>query len=666
MHPLKNKLQLSGIEVISEETIESYYGIFSVKLPSGEKCIVKLFNDELSKSFILKKQILGSIRAFEAERHPNIITPEIWHKEQHDIWCLKYRTRTPLSSTDIQCYLNDADLSLRLIKTITKGLLFASSKEFVHGNITLDTIYLLEDGNPVLTDFGLSQAISFFIDNNQRLFIASRAHYISPEVVLGKPPTLRSDIYSLGVVLYQLLLGQLPYQSSEETTGDRPAKVLLKQLNQPIPQLPRQLSDVQPLLDKMIAKDPDDRFQSYEPLLKQLSALLGPDEEEVDSSEASTEKDRPNGSPPPKSTETQDKYITERRKRSEHKDADRIKRQHPTIHRRTALITLSFIAFSVIGVSLVSVFNQEDITGTTELETNRKPILSNTEKPESQNTVSDSNQRLTTAKQDSTELKYTEPAPAAINVESSTPIKDQSVALRPIQPAMPLDNNTQSKNIKVTPQDQPLDSSNEGTSATAKTVSNELDKPTESPSSEADTSLTTSDSRPTEDIQKKKPDTAVAQVAKLNEPKVNLKPTQDKYVSLRPSDLEQAYARTKSKINDYSDKYQFTKPDMLNVLYEYERFLEEYPDHSEMRSAFKNLPDTIIEIARNEMTEDSQLSLNLVEQVLYIQPENQQALQLLQEIMVRQSEDKWYDNTSDGFGVGDSMNTEQFLRQFDR
>ncbi len=121
---------------------------------------------------------------------------------------------------------------------------------------------------PVLTDFGIARDLSGDRTEITGDNILGTPHYMSPEQISGKPIDGRSDVYSLGAMLYELLTGSQPYQ------GDSPIAVCMQHLQAPIPQLPEQFADLQPVIDRMLAKERDERLPDMGSVVVALRTVL--------------------------------------------------------------------------------------------------------------------------------------------------------------------------------------------------------------------------------------------------------------------------------------------------------------------------------------------------------------------------------------------------------
>jgi len=148
--------------------------------------------------------------------------------------------------------------TLKIIKIVAGALGHAHSQGIVHRDIKPQNIMFREQGDPVLTDFGIAKAIGSATVMTQSGVSLGTPRYMSPEQVRGKLVDARSDLYSLGVLFYEMLTGQLPY------TADDSFALAFKHVTEPIPDLPPKLVVFQPVLNSLLAKDPEERYPSAE------------------------------------------------------------------------------------------------------------------------------------------------------------------------------------------------------------------------------------------------------------------------------------------------------------------------------------------------------------------------------------------------------------------
>ena len=129
-------------------------------------------------------------------------------------------------------------------------------------------LLLREDGSAAFIDFGLARQLSLESDITGVGTIFGTPHYMSPEQGHGSPLDVRSDLYSLGVVLFEMLTGDKPY------IAETPLAVIYKHANAPVPRLPLNLAHLQPLLDGLLAKKPADRLPSAAAIVASIDELL--------------------------------------------------------------------------------------------------------------------------------------------------------------------------------------------------------------------------------------------------------------------------------------------------------------------------------------------------------------------------------------------------------
>jgi serine/threonine protein kinase len=171
-------------------------------------------------------------------------------------------------------------MALKITRKIMGALDYAHWQGVFHRDIKPDNIMFRQDSTPVLMDFGISLLFDVQ-DEPDRLtkegIIMGTIHYMSPEQCLNKKDIDgRSDIYSLGVVLYEMLTGKKPFE------GDSQLNIGFKHTMEPIPRLPGEISQYQPLIDGMMAKKRKDRISSG----AQFMELLGKIEKEPSGSTA--------------------------------------------------------------------------------------------------------------------------------------------------------------------------------------------------------------------------------------------------------------------------------------------------------------------------------------------------------------------------------------------
>src|ERR1700735_5016749 len=170
---------------------------------------------------------------------------------------LRDRLRNPLSVDESLYYLRAIAEALRVIHVF--GIL--------HRDLKPANVMLREDNSPVLIDFGLARRSLDEIGNTGVGQVLGSPYYISPEQAQGQRVDVRTDLYSLGVMFYEMLTGQRPY-------GGRSAVAIMSQhTSSPVPSLPEATSMQQPLLDRLMAKQQSARYASADELLADLGPI---------------------------------------------------------------------------------------------------------------------------------------------------------------------------------------------------------------------------------------------------------------------------------------------------------------------------------------------------------------------------------------------------------
>jgi tetratricopeptide (TPR) repeat protein/tRNA A-37 threonylcarbamoyl transferase component Bud32 len=162
---------------------------------------------------------------------------------------------------------------LRIFKPLCSAIDYATTRGMVHRDIKPANILLTQEGEPILTDYGIAKimgATSYTVSG----VVMGSAHYMSPEQVQGFPMDHRTDIYSLGIVLFEALAGRVPFDA------DTTASILAQHISAPVPAAqsinPSLPSEVQAVLERALAKAPENRYQRAWEMAASLQAALAP------------------------------------------------------------------------------------------------------------------------------------------------------------------------------------------------------------------------------------------------------------------------------------------------------------------------------------------------------------------------------------------------------
>ncbi|MCX7555789.1 protein kinase [Xanthomonadaceae bacterium JHOS43] len=218
-----------------------------------------LGDDQFGERFLREARIAAKLR------HPNVVQiHDVGICDEHHYIAMEYLPGGPVMGRDGQP--RPVAFALRIASQIAGALDYAGSHGIVHRDIKPDNILLREDGTAVLTDFGIARA-SDASRMTRTGAIVGTPHYMSPEQARGQSLDGRADIYSLGIVLYELLVGRVPYQAADSLA------VGIMHITAPLPKLPDEFSALQPILERMLAKNPAQRYQRAADVVAAIGAV---------------------------------------------------------------------------------------------------------------------------------------------------------------------------------------------------------------------------------------------------------------------------------------------------------------------------------------------------------------------------------------------------------
>ncbi|MFK7915905.1 MAG: protein kinase [Pseudomonadales bacterium] len=240
----------------------------AVQTKFGRWVALKVVSSSYAKDDQFRKRFLQESRINGQLTHPNIV-------QVHDVGAhgsVLYLVMEYLSGGDLNTRL-DKGMHIRelvkVVKDIGRALDYAHEKNIVHRDIKPENILFRDDGSAVLTDFGIARLAAPDLTLTRDGTVVGTPQYMSPEQAAGRALDGRSDLYSLGVVFFRMLTGDVPYKAESAVA------IGVKHLQEPIPKLPSYLAPFQGVIDRALAKSPEERYQTGEAMgvaLEQIEA----------------------------------------------------------------------------------------------------------------------------------------------------------------------------------------------------------------------------------------------------------------------------------------------------------------------------------------------------------------------------------------------------------
>ena len=164
--------------------------------------------------------------------------------------------------------------TIDIMLQLTSALSCAHDSYIIHRDIKPQNIMILEDGRVKIMDFGIAMALNSN-ELTQTNSVMGSVHYLPPEQANGKGSTMKSDIYSLGILMFELLTGKLPFR------GDQAVEIAIKQMKEPIPSVckinPNIPQSIENIILKACAKNPKNRYESVKEMRADIEQSMDPE-----------------------------------------------------------------------------------------------------------------------------------------------------------------------------------------------------------------------------------------------------------------------------------------------------------------------------------------------------------------------------------------------------
>ncbi|MEP4486890.1 MAG: serine/threonine-protein kinase [Halioglobus sp.] len=255
-YTIEGKLGSGGMSTVFLAEQTKFKRKVALKIMSGHLSA----NPDFRARFIREAQIVASLT------HPGIVpVHDLGTTETSSFMAMEYLPG-PDFKARLKSGMNIAD-GLRVLRLVSDALGYAHSKQVIHRDIKPANILFREDGSPVLVDFGIARNMETSTQLTVAGTVMGTPHYMSPEQCSGEPIDFRADLYSLGIMLFEVIAGRLPYDA------DNSAAMSFKHVQAPIPKLNEEQARYQNTVERALAKRPSERFQSAREFSSAISEL---------------------------------------------------------------------------------------------------------------------------------------------------------------------------------------------------------------------------------------------------------------------------------------------------------------------------------------------------------------------------------------------------------
>lgn len=234
--------------------------------PDGERIALKILNRETGDDPDLLQRFVQEAAMIARIGHPNIVQIfDHGFTEDCAYIAMEYFPRGSLKQAVAGAL--SARQALSLLAQAASALAEIHRHGIVHRDVKPSNFMVRDNGVIALADFGVAKDLSADITKTQKGVSFGSPYYLSPEQAQGVTTDYRADLYSLGVIFYEILTGRRPYEA------DSLPDLIRMHVEDPPPKLPPELADCQEIIDGLLAKDPAQRYQSAEAVLDAVDSV---------------------------------------------------------------------------------------------------------------------------------------------------------------------------------------------------------------------------------------------------------------------------------------------------------------------------------------------------------------------------------------------------------
>lgn len=240
----------------------------------NEEVAIKVLRTNYQTDQVAVARFQREARAMAELSHPNIVAiRDIGEEDGQQFLVMEY-----VDGADLKKYIHDhGPLSneevIRIMRQVLSAMTLAHQKGIIHRDLKPQNVLLTKDGRAKVTDFGIAVAFAETSLTQTNSMLGS-VHYLSPEQARGSKATIQSDIYAMGIMLFEMLTGHIPYD------GDSAVTIALQHFQKPLPSIVAENPNVPQALENVVlratAKKLTDRYISTYQMIRDLSSALDP------------------------------------------------------------------------------------------------------------------------------------------------------------------------------------------------------------------------------------------------------------------------------------------------------------------------------------------------------------------------------------------------------
>ena len=245
-----------GHRIIRKLAENGLLSVFLVEAEDGPRVLKMVFVDDKQRAAALERR-LEQRPAAAAVKHPNVARVYGQGLSGANV-CIETEY---CPGGDLRNLIAERMIAGDVVKALLRlcaGLKAAHEQGVFHGDLSAANVRIRADGSLAIADFQVPDIVERASGSADSGVMARSPHYLAPELINGLEADAQTDLYSLGILLHEMLTGARPYASNDLS------QILVHQLKSPVPRLPEAVSRFQPLLDRLMAKERNDRFASVQ------------------------------------------------------------------------------------------------------------------------------------------------------------------------------------------------------------------------------------------------------------------------------------------------------------------------------------------------------------------------------------------------------------------